>query len=245
MKVDPEIQARLLDVAELDSALARLTHQRRTLPELADIARMEEQEDTLAEDVVLATTQLGDARRELSRAEAAVQQVRDRAARNDQRLASGQGTAKDLQALQQENEALAKRQAVLEDEELAVMERVEGLEATEARVLAVQEEHRATLAELRAIRDERQAELDREQEELAAGRPDLLEVLPDELVRLYEQLRERTGLGAALMTRGRCGGCRLDLNAVELNRIRNAPEDEVVRCEECGRIMVRTGESGL
>jgi predicted nucleic acid-binding Zn-ribbon protein len=43
----------------------------------------------------------------------------------------------------------------------------------------------------------------------------------------------------------RCEGCRLELNPQELQRIRAAADDEVVRCEECRRILVRTGESGL
>ena len=59
------------------------------------------------------------------------------------------------------------------------------------------------------------------------------------------RVRAHSGTGAAPLVQRRCGGCRLDLNAVDLSRIRNAPEDEVLRCEECGRILVRTEESGL
>jgi uncharacterized protein len=43
----------------------------------------------------------------------------------------------------------------------------------------------------------------------------------------------------------RCGGCQLELNNVDMSRIKAAPEDEVLRCEECRRILVRTAESGL
>ena len=35
------------------------------------------------------------------------------------------------------------------------------------------------------------------------------------------------------------------LNASDLGIIGKLPTDEVVRCEECNRILVRTGESGL
>ena len=38
MKADPDVQQRLLDLQAHDSALARLEHRRRTLPELAVIA---------------------------------------------------------------------------------------------------------------------------------------------------------------------------------------------------------------
>ena len=61
----------------------------------------------------------------------------------------------------------------------------------------------------------------------------------------YDKIRATSGIGAAALTRRRCGGCQLELNQIELNRIAAAPADEVLRCEECRRILVRTPESGL
>ena len=52
-------------------------------------------------------------------------------------------------------------------------------------------------------------------------------------------------MGAALFYAGRCGACRIELYGADLNRVKSAPKDDVVRCEECRRIMVRTAESGL
>src|SRR5207253_2070306 len=80
----------------------------------------------------------------------------------------------------------------------------------------------------------------------AAGRRPLVSDLPADLVALYERIREQNaGIGAALLRAGRCGGCRLELSGSERSRVRSAPPDEVVRCEECRRILVRTEESGL
>ena len=62
---------------------------------------------------------------------------------------------------------------------------------------------------------------------------------------LYEKMRAQHGVGAAALRGGRCEGCHLSLNTVDLARIRAAPPDEVLRCEECRRILVRTAESGL
>jgi uncharacterized protein len=74
---------------------------------------------------------------------------------------------------------------------------------------------------------------------LAAG-------LPAELLALYEKVRaSSSGVGAAALHRGRCEGCHLQLNTTDLNRLRDAPAEDVVRCEECRRILVRTAESGL
>ena len=69
--------------------------------------------------------------------------------------------------------------------------------------------------------------------------------MPAELLALYDKIRVSSGVGAAMLRRGRCEGCHLSLNTVDLRAIRDAPADEVLRCEECRRILVRTDESGL
>ncbi len=94
-------------------------------------------------------------------------------------------------------------------------------------------------------RDEALAEIAKEEEFKRGARQPLAADLPSDLVTLYDKIREDTGLGAALLTAGRCGGCRLELSGADLARIRKAAPDDVVRCEDCRRIMVRTNESGL
>ena len=57
---------------------------------------------------------------------------------------------------------------------------------------------------------------------------------------LYEKLRvDNGGVGAAELEGARCSGCRLEQTPMELARIAAAPADEVHRCEECRRILVR------
>lgn len=172
--------------------------------------------------------------------------MRDRAARNQARLDAGQGSAKDLQALQHELTSLARRQAELEELELEVMERSETLTAQVEQL----EGRRTELAErvqgLEAERDAAVAKLDAEAVTVGSGRADIVAGVGDDLAALYEKIRASSGgLAAAELRHRRCGGCRLELGNVDLDRIRKAPEDEVVRCEECRRIMIRTGESGL
>lgn len=245
MKATPQMQARLLDLQALDTRLNQLDHQARSLPELIDISRLEADEPDVQAAVVRADTAVADLEREIAKAEAAVQQVRDRAARDEARLNAGQGSAKDLQGLQHELESLARRQSVLEDEELEVMERAEAAQAEAAEATRVRDELVARLGELRTARDEKTAVITAERDEVAAGRDGITSDLSAELLALYERVRTQTGSGAAPLQQRRCGGCRLDLNAVDLSRIRSSAEDEVHRCEECGRILVRTAESGL
>lgn len=245
MKADPSRQRRLLDLQALDTRLAQLDHRRRTLPEHARLQELQARLEELEAEAVRARTALSDVQREVAKAEADVQLVRDRAERDRQRLESGTGSAKDLQALQHELESLARRQATLEDEELEVMQRAEDLQAEVDRVEAQLAEVRSEVDEVTAARDAKVAEIDAERGEVASGRDAIVADVGSDLVALYDKIRATSGTGAAPLVQRRCGGCQLELNTVELGRIRAAAQDEVLRCEECRRILVRTPESGV
>ena len=175
-----------------------------------------------------------------------MQLVRDRAARDRTRLDAGTGSAKDLQALQHELTSLARRQAELEDVELEVMERVEALGEHVATLEAARDDLATRLETALADRDAAMGEYATERDSVAGRREAALTGVGDDLVALYERVRgSHGGVGAAELKQRRCGGCHIELNQVDMNRITKAPADEVLRCEECGRILVRTSESGL
>jgi predicted nucleic acid-binding Zn-ribbon protein len=239
-------QWRLLDVQAHDTRLAQLAHKRRTLPELAELERLRQRRRVLADDLVAAGTVASDLGRELAKAEADVEQVRSRVARNNARLESGAGSAKDLQALQHELGSLGERQSVLEDAELEVMEK---LEAAQTEVAGLEEKAAALdaeIAELERRRDQAVAGIDDEAGTEQGARADAAAGVPRELLALYERIRDANGgVGAARLYQRRCEGCRLELNPTDIGRIRSAGPDAVLRCEECGRILVRTPDSGL
>ncbi|WUI01979.1 C4-type zinc ribbon domain-containing protein [Spirillospora sp. NBC_00431] len=247
MKAAPQAQLRLLDLQELDSSLDRLAHRRRTLPELADIERLEGRLNEARDAIVAAETEVGDLEREQKKAEQDVEQVRTRADRDQKRLDSGQvASAKDLGSLQAEIESLQRRQSDLEEVVLEIMERTE---EAEGRVAALRADRSAAQDELSGLTERRDAslrEIDEEAGTASAARTAVAKDVPDDLLALYEKLRGQFGgVGAAKLFRGACQGCHLALNTVDLNRIRSAADDEVIRCEECRRILVRTPESGL
>ncbi|XKF82940.1 C4-type zinc ribbon domain-containing protein [Humibacillus xanthopallidus] len=246
MKADPSRQWRLLDLQAIDTRLDQIAHARTHLPQLPAIEAARRELTSLDTDIVNARTTAGDVRREVAKSEQDVQLVRDRAARNQARLDSGQGSAKDLQALQHELASLARRQSELEDLELEVMERSESLDARVVQLDTQREELATRLSTLESERDAVLADLAAEEAKVGAGRADIVAGIGDELAALYEKIRASSGgLAAAELKHRRCGGCRLELNNVDLARIRAAAQDEVVRCEECRRIMIRTAESGL
>lgn len=245
MKADPARQSKLLDLQAIDTRLSQIEHARRTIPQLAEIADLEGKARLLDDQLVRSRTELGDVQREIAKADADVQQVRDRATRDQQRLDSGVGTAKDLTAIQHELESLARRQGELEEVELEVMERAEAIQSDVNELERGRAELTERLSALEALRDERLAELDAEAARVGGPRDSVVSEVGDDLVALYEKIRTTSGTGAAPLRQRRCTGCQLELNQVELRTIKDAPEDAVLRCEECRRILVRMPESGL
>lgn len=247
MKAAPEAQLRLLDLQQLDSTLGRLAHRRRTLPELAEYEEVERQSGELRDAIVAAETDVSDLEREQTKAERDVDSVRQRADRDRGRLDSGQvSSARDLENLQSEIASLQRRQADLEEVVLEIMERREAAETKLADLRRAQDGQQAKLAEVADRRDGALRELDDEAGLSSTARTAVAKDVPDDLLALYERLRGQLGgVGAAVLLRGQCQGCHLALNTVDLNSIRSAAPDEVMRCEECRRILVRTAESGL
>ncbi len=245
MKADPESQRRLLDVQAIDTALAQLAHRRKSLPELAELDRLAREVAALDDERVRAQVAVDDLDRDITRMEKDVEQVRVRADRDRSRLDVGTGPAKELEALQHELATLTRRQSELEDAELELMEQREQAQATLDDVAARLATARGLRADTEARRDQSLSEMDKDREWKSASRVPLVADLPAELVQLYEKVREATGIGAAMLRAGRCEGCRLELSGSERSRVKAAAPDEVIRCEECRRILVRTNESGL
>ncbi|WP_298327633.1 C4-type zinc ribbon domain-containing protein [Haloactinopolyspora sp.] len=247
LNVDPAAQLRLLDVQAADQKLDQLAHRRSTLPEAAELQKLAAEHSRLRDAEVVASTTVADLEREQKRADADVEQVRARKARDQQRLDAGQvSSPKELENLQSEIASLERRQRVLEDAELEIMERIEQAQR-EAETLAAERDAIGRKAqEVQEARDAAWAAIDAETESLRAERAAIAAEIPAELMSLYEKIRaERDGIGAAALSQRRCEGCRLQLDAAELNHIRGLAPDVVVRHEECRRILVRTAESGV
>jgi uncharacterized protein len=238
---------RLLDLQELDTALDRLDHRRRSLPELAEIEHAERRLAGFRDALVAAQTEISDIDREQKKAEQDVDQVRARADRDQKRLDSGQvSSARDLENLQSEIVSLQRRQSDLEEIVLEVMERREEAGTRLRDIEADQETSAKVLQELTARRDAAFREIDGEAEVTKTARAAVVADIPGDLLKLYDKLRDQhRGVAVSALLRGQCQGCHLQLNTVELNAMRAAAPEEVLRCEECRRILVRTPQSGL
>jgi predicted nucleic acid-binding Zn-ribbon protein len=246
VKADPTAQAALLELQAQDSILAQLQHRKNTLPELAEITALEARAKELDGQRIEHDTAVSDLTRAQKKADAEVEQVKARRTRDEERLSSGAvSNPKDLASLQHELVALERRIGTLEDDELEIME---SLEEAQARLTNVQGDLADVTAELEqniAARDAAIAVLDQQAAEAQAERGTVVTGVPADLITLYDKLRSQYGTGAAALRARRCEGCRLEINGADLRELAAQPEDEVLRCPECSRILIRTPESGL
>lgn len=231
----------LLRLQELDTATDQLRHRRANLPELAELARIEE---------ALAEVDAAIRRTEPERDEAARQQrhhedelatTERRIADEERRLYSGAVTVpRELQAMQAEIESLRRLRSSIEDKVLEAMDVREPLDADLERLAGDQRHLDGDAARLRVAIAEAQAGIDGELAVALEARKMAAAGVDGALLTLYDDLRSKLdGVGAARLVNGRCSGCHLSLPAVELDRIRREPDDTLVRCDQCARILVR------
>jgi uncharacterized protein len=241
------VQATLLALQQVDSTIAQLQHRRRSLPEHGELQRLRSEADGLRAERVAADTAVSDLESDQARAETDLEPVRERLARNQRRIADG--TVPDPKALAsmiEEVEHLKKRIGDLEDAELEIMEQLEEAVSTQSRLGKQLGELEATVAEVTTRRDAELAVLDAKIADARNDRSGLAPDIPADLMSLYDKLAaSHNGVGAAELRARRCTGCQLEVNAADLRAIAAATADEVLRCEECGRILIRTEQSGL
>lgn len=240
MKAAKSEQEKLLALQALDSSLMQLDHRAKSIPTAKLIEEKSSRLNSVKDLVIAAETEKSDIKFELSKSETDVEQVVARIEKDEKRLAAGQGTPKELEQMQHELGSLARRRAELEEIELEVMVRVEALDKHIATLASERDELSREIESLKASLAGDLSEIEAAKFKTASDREDLAASVESELLGLYEKIRNASdGVGAARLNQGKCEGCNLTMNAAELSRVKTLANDEVVRCEECRRILVR------
>ncbi|WP_019928413.1 zinc ribbon domain-containing protein [Nocardia sp. BMG111209] len=245
MNVESSIQAKLLDLAGVDAELTRIEHRRKVLPEAQEVQRLETERSTRKDAAVKVEILIDDLDRDIRKLETEIDGVRKREERDRGMLDSGGVGAKQLSELQHELTSLQRRRSVLEDDLLEVMERREAAVADHQHAGANLSKAESDLADAARLRDQAVADLDVAAQRCANDRGQLLGVFPAELLGIYDKQRAQHGVGASLLQARRCGACRIELDRGEIARIAKTEPQIVVRCPECGAVLVRTKQSGL
>jgi hypothetical protein len=233
----------LLDIQEIDRACDRLRARRRDLPERAEKAKVEARiarVDAAHAELERKREAVGVSEHELADQ---VGEVAARAKKAEDTLYGGTvKAAKDLAALQEEIDGIRASQARLEEQEMELLEEIDGIEGEMAENRSARDAGNEELAEVVARLQAAEAAID---DEIAAlGRDKAIHAgsLPAPVLDAYEALRgheKLLGVAAAAFTEKGCGGCNMQLPRLEVSRMREQPDDALLYCENCGRLLVR------
>ncbi|HSP02496.1 MAG TPA: C4-type zinc ribbon domain-containing protein [Acidimicrobiales bacterium] len=230
----------LLDVQTLDTSLTQLDHRELQLPARTELTEVEGQLAALRAEVAAVEGDKHVLDKEQKRIEDEIASIEDKIASADRQLYSGSSDVKELQALQDEIAALKRRISALEDQELELMEQVEPIDARLAGFAARQAELDEQAVALTTAIAEAEADIDRERNEVRSRRDEVVAEIDPTALQEYETVRGRLGgVAVARLEHGSCGACHMKLSAVENDRILHLSPDEPVRCEDCGRFLVR------
>lgn len=244
MKAAPEAQRKLLDVHALDTDLARLDRREKGLAQLAQLEEIAASALALRDEFMAAQRTLEDTQLEMSRLESDVALVMERLHKDEAKLDSST-SGKEASALTHELETLKKREKQLEEIQFTVMERLDQEQATFDEVERQLDALNTKRSEVQRELEQERQEILRARQEIEAERKSITAALPSDLVELYEQTRERYGVGAALLRGKISEGSNMALADAELATLRETDPNEIVFCQVSGCILVRTEESAL
>ena len=239
MKAAVVQQRSLLELAEIDAELSRIAHRAGHLAEQEQLERVQDDHRGANDRLAALRIALEDLDAQVAKFETEIDAVRQREDRDRSLLDAGAINAKQLAELQHELETLQRRQSNLEDSLLEVMERREELQGQQSDELAHIDELQNELSSVQNSRDEALTLIEQTRHQCVSRRDELVSELDAELVALYERQRAKGGAGAGVLQGRRCGACRIEIDRGELARISAAADDDVLRCPECGAILLR------
>jgi predicted nucleic acid-binding Zn-ribbon protein len=228
MQASSAQQSHILELQLLDSEVMQANTKLKSLPEIEQLLHIDKRITSANEELAQVKAEADQIALELRRGEVDVETVTDRIKKDE------------LEQLQHEVESLKKRQADLEEIELEIMVKNE---AIQSRLNTLTTD----LASLETLKTEINQRLTTASTEInllilskTTARNEVSTRIEKPLLDIYEKVRTSTGgVGAATLIGDKCGGCNLTINAVEMNRIKALAKDELLRCEECRRILVR------
>jgi predicted nucleic acid-binding Zn-ribbon protein len=244
MKAEVAQQQSLLELAELDASLSRLEHRAKNLVEQQRLEEVQAAHREANDRLAALQIAIDDLDAQIAKFESEIDAVRQREERDRKLLTDGTVDAKQLTELQHELDTLERRQAALEDSQLEVMERREELQGDQQSALERIDELQKDLGDAQTAFDGARTDLDQQRHRGLSRRDELVASLDPDLVKLYERQRARGGAGAGQLQGRRCGACRIEIDKGELARISGAADDDVLRCPECGAILLRVRGTG-
>ncbi|MBI9000943.1 C4-type zinc ribbon domain-containing protein [Corynebacterium sp. CCM 9185] len=241
MKLAPDHQRLLLDLADTDAALTvdRAEH---TLDEQKELDALIAERATLRDGAAVSKMGVDDLRRDLGRLDHDLTKLE----RRQKADLDGLGAATDMEDRRDlEHDLASTRRRIREitEERENMRRRIEATDLNHDSDGALFDEIEEKIAAATRARDaalqgreSAHTDLINKRENL---RSRLAEVAPDALD-AYDEQYESFGVGAARFAGNSCTACYLVLPAAGISRIRATAKDSIPRCPECGTWLIRS-----
>jgi uncharacterized protein len=231
-------QKQLLAIAAHDVELAKISNSRKQAQAEAALEAASAETLRLSDSLIDARNAVGDLEMELARAEADLELVANRIAK-DKQLLTSTSSSKDAQGIEHELATLGTRKSELEDAQLQIMELLEGAQQVHENLK--QEKHLAdaNLAALQEKISSELADLGSQAEKVHTERKNAVSSIDQELAAAYERKYSR-GVAVGRLTGRDCGACRLSITATSFEELMALPAEELAECPNCQAFLVRT-----
>jgi predicted nucleic acid-binding Zn-ribbon protein len=231
-------QKQLLAIASHDVELARISNSRKQAQAEAEFDSASSETLRLSDLLIDARNAVGELEMELSRAEADLELVANRIAKDNKQLSST-SSAKDAQGIEHELVTLGTRKTELEDAELQIMELLEAAQQGHEKLKQEKQAADATLAALQQRISSELADLGAQAERVQSERRNVMTGIDQELAATYERKYSR-GVAVGRLTGRDCGACRLSITATSFEELMALPAEELAECPNCQAFLVRS-----
>jgi hypothetical protein len=229
--------ADLLDLQDVDLQIDRLLHRRQSLPELDGYREADARLQALTADRDAAADVLRQTALESDKTSGELDIAQQRLATEENRLYAGGLSARDADYMRREVEMLRRKKSEMEDRLLELMEAREQQEAALRVLESAVEVVAAETGGFERVIAEAWREIDAELARREARKADIVPLVEEGLLALYEDLRplKDGGVAVARLVEGVCGACHLTLTAAEQLEVKAT---DPPRCLHCRCILV-------
>ena len=231
-------QKQLLSIAAHDVELAKINTSIKQAQAEAELESVSAETLRLSDLLIDARNTVGDLEMELGRAEADLELVANRIAK-DKQLLSSTSSAKDAQGIEHELSTLAARKSELEDAQLQIMELLETAQQEHEKLKLEKLSADEKLAVLEQRISAEMSELRSQAEKVQAERKGALASIDQELAAAYERKFGR-GVAVGRLNGRDCGACRLSITATSFEELMALPAEELAECPNCQAFLVRS-----
>ena len=239
MKAKVEVQKLLIDLNAIDQNIRKIDHQKKNHPQLMKITELTARLPSIEASIVENDSQINETKKELSRAEVDVENIAKRVEKDNERLNSGETSAKDLTQIQHEIGTLKSKQKELEEVEISILERIEDLDHKKSGMQEILTQVKNEISDLNTLIKNDFSKANGDIAVFATERNEVVSKIDKALIELYEKIRLEHGIGAGIFSHGTCSSCQIQISPAEISKINALDPEEVIRCENCGCILVR------